>query len=231
MDETPVWLDMPGDTTVSRVSEHTVSVRTTGHDKGRFTVVLGAMADGRKLTPFVVFKGVRPIAELNRVQGVQVAMSRNGWMHEELTIEWLDRCWGRLSFQRCLLVWDAYRLIIKCLHNIFTNFTYRCHMTDRVKSHVSSLGSDMVIIPGGLTSQVQRADVSWNKPFKSAYRELYNEWMAYGKKSYTPARNMRQPEKKLCLEWVKQAWAQVRSPASQPFLIKCGGVIWRNDSQ
>lgn len=108
MDETPLWLDMPGDTTVSRVGEHTVSVRT-GHDKGRFTVILAAMADGRKLNPFVVFKGVRPIAELERMQGVTVAMSRNGWMNEDLTVQWLDRVWGRLAFQKRLLVWDAFR--------------------------------------------------------------------------------------------------------------------------
>ena len=50
-------------------------------------------------------------------------------------------------------------------------------MTDKVNTHVTSLGSDMVIIPGGLTSQVQPADVSWNKPFKAAYRELYNKWV------------------------------------------------------
>ena len=107
MDETPLWLDMPGDTTVSRTGEHTVSVRSTGHDKGRFTVILGAMADGRKLNPFVVFKGVRTIVEVTRVQGVAVALSRNGWMNEELTVQWLDRCWGRFSFHRRLLVWDA----------------------------------------------------------------------------------------------------------------------------
>ena len=51
MDETPLWLDMPGDTTVARVGEHSVSVRTTGHDKGRLTVT---MADGRKLKLFIV---------------------------------------------------------------------------------------------------------------------------------------------------------------------------------
>lgn len=111
MDETPLWLDMPGDTTVSRVGERTISIRTTGHDKGRFTVILAAMADGRKLPPFVVFKGVRPIAELDRVQGVVVVMSRNGWMNEDLTIQWLDRVWGRFSFQKRLLVWDAFRQV------------------------------------------------------------------------------------------------------------------------
>ena len=58
MDETAVWLDMPGETTIARTGEISVPIRTTGHDKGRFTVVLAAMADGRKLKPFVVFKGV-----------------------------------------------------------------------------------------------------------------------------------------------------------------------------
>ena len=109
MDEIPLWLDMPGDTTISRVGDRTVSIRTTGHDKGRFTVLLAAMADGRKLKPFVVFKGVRPIPELNQVPGVVVRLSRNGWMDEALTLNWIDSVWGQLSFQRRLLVWDAFR--------------------------------------------------------------------------------------------------------------------------
>ena len=109
IDETPLWLDMPGDTTVMRAGERTVSIRTTGHDKGRFTIILAAMADGRKLKPFVVFKGVRIIPEFTLVPGVVVALSRNSWMNEPLTVKWVDSVWGHLSFQRRLLVWDAYR--------------------------------------------------------------------------------------------------------------------------
>lgn len=109
MDETPLWLDMPGDTTVTRVGDRTVSIRSTGHDKGRFTVVLAAMADGRPLKPYVVFKGVRPISELSKVSGVVVAYSRNGWMNEDLTLDWIQRVWGGLAFSRRLLVWDAYK--------------------------------------------------------------------------------------------------------------------------
>ena len=67
------------------------------------------MADGRKLNPFIVFKGVRPIAALAKVPGVVVCYSRNGWMNEELTVKWVDSVWGRLSFCRRLLVWDAFR--------------------------------------------------------------------------------------------------------------------------
>ena len=129
MDETPLWLDMPGETTISRVAERSVSVRTTGHDKSRFTVILAAMTDGRKLKPFIVFKGVCTIPELSRVPNVVVALSWNGRMNEALTIQTL---WGRLSFQRRLLVWDA----------------YRCHMTEKVRDHVQRhTKSDTCCIP------------------------------------------------------------------------------------
>ena len=60
-------------------------MRTTGHDKNQFTVFL---TDGRKLKPYVVL-GVGPIPELQKVSGVVVVLSRNGWMNEELTKDWV----------------------------------------------------------------------------------------------------------------------------------------------
>ena len=161
--ETPLWFDMPGETTIAHTGERSVPLRTTGHEKNRFTVCLSAMADGRKLKPYVVFKGVRPIAELKKVSGVVVALSRNGWMNESLTEDWLRRCWGTLNFGRRLLVWDA----------------YKCHSTKGIRNVVSkATNSDVTIIPGGLTGHMQPADMCWNKPFKAAYKELYTTWMA-----------------------------------------------------
>ena len=60
MDETPLWMDMPGNTTVERKGTKSVPIRTTGHAKVWFSVVLAAMANGRKLKPFVFF------AQMNR---------------------------------------------------------------------------------------------------------------------------------------------------------------------
>ena len=52
-------------------------------------------------------------------------------------------------------------------------------MTEKIKVHLEKqTKSDMCLIPGGLTSQLQPVDLSWNKPFKTVYCELYNEWMA-----------------------------------------------------
>ena len=46
MDEMPLWMDMPGDTTVERIGMRSIPVRSTGHKKARFTVVLAATANG-----------------------------------------------------------------------------------------------------------------------------------------------------------------------------------------
>ena len=56
-----------GDTTAERQEARSVPVRTTGHDKARFAVVLAAITNHKKLKPFVVPKGVCVVTELNRV--------------------------------------------------------------------------------------------------------------------------------------------------------------------
>jgi len=100
-------------------------------------------------------------------------------MNEQTTKTWIEKVRGTLSFQRRLLIWDA----------------YKCHMTDSAKASVRSTRSDTCIIPVGLTKHLQPADVSWNKPFKEAYRAKYEEWLASDDKAYTAAGNMRAPDK------------------------------------
>ena len=98
----------------------------------------------------------------------------------------------------------------------------KCHITDNVKSHVHNhTNSDISVIPGGLTSHLQLADVLWNKPLKEAYKAKYNEWMMSGEKSYTAAGNIRAPDKALCLQWVKQAWESVTTEVVKSFRT-CG---------
>ena len=104
-------------------------------------------------------------------------MSENGWMNEKLTHEWLRTTWGELAFGRRLIVWDS----------------YKCHIQDSTKQLASRLNTDMAVIPGGCTSLIQAPDVSWNKPFKDRYRELYEEWMRGTEKEYTRGGNVKAP--------------------------------------
>ena len=83
---------------------HTVSLRTTGHEKAKITVCLTACANGDKKKPFFVFKGAkREVKRLNeefRTQCV-VATSASGWMTEELTEQEIS------GGSWCIYLWQA----------------------------------------------------------------------------------------------------------------------------
>lgn len=193
MDETAIWLDMPSATTLETKGSKEVPIRTTGHEKSRITVCLTAKASGKKLKPLIVLKGKRLDKSLAGVRGAVIELSANGWMTEELTLKYVRQQIGTLSFSRRLLVWDS----------------YRCHISKTVKEEMNKLSIDKAIIPGGCTGLIQAADVSWNKPFKDKYRELYENWMQNGEKTFTKSGNMRSPTRLDVVNWVIESWASL----------------------
>lgn len=195
MDETPIWLDMPGSTTVNEAGATSVTIRSTGHEKDRVTVCLAAKANGQKLKPFIVFNGgKRDVKRMNEDRQLTnrcvIRSSINGWMNEDLTIEWIQTVVGRLSFAPRLLVWD----------------TYKCHMTDDVKGALRQSKVDAALVPGGCTKYIQAPDVSWNKPFKSLCQIAYDEWMAETEHELTPAGRMKAPSRRSCVDRILSAW-------------------------
>ena len=65
---------MPSDTIVALSGERSVPLKSTGHEKKHFTVILTSRANGTKMKPFVVFKGkgTRLIKDLQRTPGIVV---------------------------------------------------------------------------------------------------------------------------------------------------------------
>ncbi|CAG8716891.1 1480_t:CDS:1, partial [Scutellospora calospora] len=51
MDKTSLAFDMPSPVTFKKCRAKTVSIRTTGHEKAYFTVILRYLADRTKLLP------------------------------------------------------------------------------------------------------------------------------------------------------------------------------------
>ena len=74
MDEVPLTFDMPTNRTVNKRGQHSILVRTAGHEKSHFTVVLPCTANEKKLPPVCIFKrkmlprGIVPQGVLLRVQ-------------------------------------------------------------------------------------------------------------------------------------------------------------------
>ena len=131
-DQTPLTFDFPSNTTVDFKGEKSISIRTTGNEKNRFTVMLACTADGGKLPPFIIFKRKTLPKKLHFPRGVYVRAHPKGWMDEALAWEWLQRVWGPVTTQRSLLVLDAFRV----------------HLMPSIKESLSKKKANLVIIPG-----------------------------------------------------------------------------------
>ena len=59
MDETGVWSDMVGNTTINSTGAKDVALKSNGNKKVRVSVCLTAKADGMKMNPFIIFKGAK----------------------------------------------------------------------------------------------------------------------------------------------------------------------------
>lgn len=195
-DQTPVWFDCPENYTVELKGKKSVAVRTTGAERQRCTVMLCVTADGRKLPPYVVLKRKRIPNEVFP-KGVIVRAQEKGWMNDDLVLDWVKCVWqnrpGALLAKRSLLVLDS----------------FRGHLTDKVKEQLRRVGTDMAVIPGGLTGMLQPLDVSVNRPFKVEFRRLYTEWMASGSHEQTPTGRLKRAPLAAVLGWVLSAWNSV----------------------
>ena len=80
MDETPMKFDMPGNRTLHPGGAKTILIRTNGAEKIGFTAILTIAADGSRLLPTVIFKGVRD-PKVN-VAGCRVTVQRKGYIDE-----------------------------------------------------------------------------------------------------------------------------------------------------
>ena len=160
MDETLLWDNMVSNTTVEKTGAKSVVMKTTGHEKVMVSVCLSAKADGTK--PMIVFRGAKreskSLDEEFKHRCV-VASSVNAWLNEELTLEWVKRVLGSLSFGRRLRAWDS----------------FECHMMDSVKEAAKRINE--VIIPGGCTKYIQARMYAGTDPLRLKLQSyMMNGW-------------------------------------------------------
>ena len=82
MDETLMRFELPATRILEFTGNRTMPILSCGGDKQIFTVVLVVKANGDKLPPKVIFKGVRQLRiEVPRI--MQVSVHKKAWMDEE----------------------------------------------------------------------------------------------------------------------------------------------------
>jgi len=206
-DQTPLTFDLPSDTTIAPKGSSTVTIKTTGNEKNRFTVMLACTADGGKLPPYVVFKR-KTMPKLPFPKGIIVQVHEKGWFDDKITKDWLQRVWQRrpgAGLTRSMHVLDAFRY----------------HRSDNVKSLLNNSRTDLAIIPGGMTSILQPLDVSINKPMKTALRQKWNSWIQSDDHSFTAGGRMRKAGFTTICNWIIEAWQELDPAIIQKAFKKC----------
>ena len=151
MDETLMCFELPSTRSLEFTGSRTVPVKTRRAEKRSLTVTLAITADGTKLPPKVIFKGLQCPRDLVVPESLHVPFHKKGWMDEAGVKEWIRQCLPRTPCnEQSPLVWDS----------------FRAHLINEVKAELNRQKIDVAVIPGGLTLVLQPLDKCLNKPFK-----------------------------------------------------------------
>jgi len=196
-DETAIYLDMPPNHTLEKKGVKEVLLKTTGCEKLRLTVMLAATVDGRKLPPLLILKR-KPLPKSEAFpKDIIVRVQEKGWMTEELMLEWLKIVWGHrpraFLNQPSMLVLDA----------------FKGHLTDSLKNQLRKMKTELVVIPGGMTSVLQPMDISINKLFKDRLRQQYLTWIVDPACELTETGKLKRAAPSEIAPWVSAAWKAI----------------------
>jgi hypothetical protein len=147
---------------------------------------------------------------------IEYAGTGKDWMDDPLTAKYVQSIIGHNLFGGPrLIVWDS----------------FRSHISVSTKAEAKKLKVDMAVVPGCCTKFVQAPDVAWNKPFKDRIREMYDDWMLNGEKTFTSGGNMRAPPLQIFCEWIATAWASLDKEMIAKSFKSCGVSINTDGSE
>lgn len=216
MDEVPMCFDSPASRTVDEIGVSSVGITSTGHDKSGFTVVLACTASGHKLTPMVIFKR-KTIPKESFPKGIVVHCNEKGWMNTTVMEVWGEQCFSTrpnsIFERKSLLILDS----------------MASHKDENAKKWFKSNGTELAVIPGGLTSKLQPLDISVNRSFKSLVRSRWEDWMSSGEHTFTAAGNQRRASYSLICNWIVESWKEVPATAITNGFRKAG--IWPSNPE
>ena len=167
IDETPIFFEMTTDKTYNKKGAKVVSIETKGNEKKLISTVLAVSANGRKLTPTLIFKGGKDGNLEGRYKNLQCVKDRkiaiyfqsNAWCDEGIFKKWVKDVYLHYEEKeiqkKCILIMDK-----------APSHIYRAKFLEKKKK-------SYVFIPGGLTRYLQPLDIGINRQFKDHLKNLY----------------------------------------------------------
>lgn len=131
-------------------------------------------------------------------------------MDTERMKTWIKKVWhlrrGGLGRTRSLLFCDM----------------FEAHVTETMKTALTSENTNLAVIPGRLTLILQPLDDSFNKPYKDCVRKRQMEWMAKGVHEFTASGHQKKPSEELILSWIAGAWQDISEEMIESSFLKYG---------
>jgi len=201
-DEVPVFFDLSADYTYNTKGQKDITSLSHSKSKSRLTVTLGVASNGDVLPPLLTFiykyasKGTRTFPKKyellkNRTTPYMVRFSESGFNNEDIIIDYIDKIiltWkSKVNKEIVLLIDQA-----------------KCHISEKVVSHLDKLRLTYLLIPAGGTYLFQPLDVCLNRPFKESLRGFYLSWLEK-EVSVANIKVLQCPEFEKIIDWTSKA--------------------------
>jgi transposase-like protein len=206
-DETNMYFSPQPTSTYAPPGSRTVSIK--GADSSsRCTVMLGASMAGKKLPPFLIFRGKNERTghikqEIARKEGypeeMEYSVQERAWMDEALMLEVINKIWRPATLGNSI----KYLILDEC----------RSHLTVAVRKALADCNTEVDLVPGGYTSKLQPMDVGLNKPFKGYVSDNVTDWLIVNRN--------KKPTRQDVLAWIYSGWNRL----SEQIVIGGAGYI------
>ena len=201
-DEVPIFFDLSADYTYNIKGQKDITSLSHSNSKTRATVTLGVASNGDVLPPLLTFiykyasKGTRTFPKKyeilkNRTTPYMVRFTESGFNKDDVIIDYIDKIilgWKRKVEKDIVLLMDQ----------------AKCHLSEKVLSHLDKLRITYLVIPSGGTYLFQPLDVGLNKPFKDRLRKLYLSWLEK-EVSVANVKILLCPEFEKIIDWTRKA--------------------------
>jgi hypothetical protein len=192
-DETALFLGSPSNTTIDVRGSTTVGIAAGNIEKFRITGIFGGFATGRKVAPVLLWHSTKQEPELVIVNGIPIIKCKNAWISDKVMKLFLNYLFPFRCIPRLLMVADSAR-------PHFSTSTLALYAQKNIR---------LALIPGGITSYVQPADVYWFKSLKSKINNLVEIWLARRDLPMTTSGNVKSPSMTQCADWARAAWSEI----------------------
>ena len=118
---------------------------------------------------------------------------------------------------------------------------FKEHLTDSMKNQLRKMNTELVVIPGGMTSVLQPMNVSIKKPFEDRLRQQYLTWILDPARKLTETGKIKRTAPSEVARWVWAVWKAIPESIIIRSLKKCcinnaldrseDHILWEDDGE